>query len=177
MPAFLHISRKATARGLRLPSGSPNTMRMTVPVWRIRPGSAMVALMLATPGITARAPRIGISRSWASTPFWRVMTAVSGPTIGLIAAPGALDVPQLHAEQHIVDRTDLGRILRGLRRLQVRIAARTVDPQPVLLHGGEMGAARDEGDVGAGMRQRRPISASDAAGADNRDPHRTRLLS
>ncbi len=87
MPAFLHISANATARGLRLPSGSPNTMRMTVPVWRIRPGSAMVALMLATPGITARAPRIGISRSWASTPFCRVMTAVSGPTIGLIAAP------------------------------------------------------------------------------------------
>jgi hypothetical protein len=62
-------------------------MRNTVPVWRITPGSAMVALILATPPITARLPTIGASRSEASTPFCKGMTAVSDPTIGLIAEP------------------------------------------------------------------------------------------
>jgi hypothetical protein len=34
-----------------------------------------------------------------------------------------------------------------------------------------MGAARDEGDIGAGFRQRRTKSTADAAGADNRNTH------
>jgi hypothetical protein len=34
-----------------------------------------------------------------------------------------------------------------------------------------MRAAREEGDVGAGLRQRCTKSAADSAGADNRDPH------
>ena len=59
------------------PSSSPNTMRITVPVWRITPGAAMVALILATPPITAGAPRMGARRSEASTPFCSGITAVS----------------------------------------------------------------------------------------------------
>src|SRR5665213_2244640 len=41
----------------------------------------------AVMGGTASRPRIGISRSCASTPFCCGMTAVSRPTSGLIAAP------------------------------------------------------------------------------------------
>ena len=86
-PAFWHSARKASPRGVMLPSNSPNTRRMNSPVWRITPGLSMVALICATPPITASAPRIGSSRSCASMPFWKVITAVSGPTIGLMASP------------------------------------------------------------------------------------------
>jgi hypothetical protein len=46
------------------------------------PGSATVALICATPPITASLPRTGISRSLASIPFCSGMTAVVGPTSG-----------------------------------------------------------------------------------------------
>ena len=87
IPALAQAAASDWPRALLAPSSSPNTMRITVPVWRITPGSAMVALMLATPGITVALPRIGTSRSWASMPFCRVMTAVCLPTMGLICAP------------------------------------------------------------------------------------------
>ena len=60
---------------------------MNVPVWRITPGSATVALICATPPITASLPRMGISRSLASIPFCSGMTAVVGPTSGRTPAP------------------------------------------------------------------------------------------
>ena len=60
---------------------------MKVPVCRITPGSAMVALICATPPITASLPSIGTSRSLASIPFCSGITAVSGPTSGRMAAP------------------------------------------------------------------------------------------
>jgi hypothetical protein len=56
------------------------------------------------------------------------------------------------------------------------VAARALNLQTLALHGGQMRAARDEGDVGACFRQRRTKSASDAAGADNRNPHGFSLL-
>jgi hypothetical protein len=43
--------------------------------------------------------------------------------------------------------------------------------QSVALHGGEMRAPRNERDLGAGLRQRRTEATSDAAGADNCNPH------
>src|SRR5262245_7471674 len=60
---------------------------MKVPVCRMTPGSAIVALICATPPSTASLPRIGSKRSLASMPFWSGMTAVFGPTIGRMAAP------------------------------------------------------------------------------------------
>src|SRR5262245_4164439 len=42
---------------------------------------------LPTPPMTASLPRIGMSRSLASMPFWSGMTAVVLPTSGRIAAP------------------------------------------------------------------------------------------
>jgi hypothetical protein len=47
------------------------------------------------------------------------------------------------------------------------IAARAFYHQAPALHGGQMGAARDEGDVGSRLGQRRTKSPSDATGADN----------
>ena len=46
-----------------------------------------MALICATPPITAPAPRMGTSRSGASMPFWNVITAVSGPISGLMRSP------------------------------------------------------------------------------------------
>ena len=80
-------ARKRSARALRVPSSSPKIIRCMVPVWRITPGSAIAALIWATPPITAPEPRIGTSRSAASMPFCSGMTAVSAPISGLIAWP------------------------------------------------------------------------------------------
>jgi hypothetical protein len=41
----------------------------------------------------------------------------------------------------------------------------------MVLHGGKMGAARDEGDIGTRLGQRHAETTSDAAGADNRNTH------
>ena len=62
-------------------------MRMKVPTCVITPGAVIEALIWATPPITALGPRIGSSRSAASMPFCNGMTAVFGPTSGLIASP------------------------------------------------------------------------------------------
>ncbi len=86
-PALWHSAWKAAPRWLGRPLSSPNTRRMKVPVWRMTPGSAMVALICATPPMTASLPRIGISRSLASMPFCSGMTAVLGPISGRMAAP------------------------------------------------------------------------------------------
>jgi hypothetical protein len=51
------------------------------------------------------------------------------------------------------------------------IAARTADFQSCAFHGGQMGAACDEGDIAARFRQRRAESTADPAGADNRNTH------
>jgi hypothetical protein len=51
------------------------------------------------------------------------------------------------------------------------LAAAALNFQPLALHGGKMGAACDEDDVGAGLGQRRAKSASNATGADNRNTH------
>ena len=51
------------------------------------------------------------------------------------------------------------------------VAARALDPEALALHRREMRAARDEGDVGARLRQRRAESPSDAARANDCDPH------
>src|SRR5947209_11160592 len=53
----------------------------------------------------------------------------------------------------------------------MNVAAGALNFQPFALHGGKMSAACDEGDVGAGLGQRRTETASDATRADNRDTH------
>ena len=56
-------------------------------------------------------------------------------------------------------------IVRRLRGLEQRVAARALDPEALALHGREMGAARDEGHVRARMRQSGAEPAADAARA------------
>jgi hypothetical protein len=85
--------------------------------------------------------------------------------------PRALDVPQLDAEQHHVDLADAVGIVCRLRRHEMGVAALALHPQPLALHRGQMRAARNEGDVGACLRQGRAEPASDAARADHRNPH------
>jgi hypothetical protein len=53
----------------------------------------------------------------------------------------------------------------------MNVAALAPDLQPLGLHGGKMGSARDEGDLGTGFGQRCTESTSDAACADNRNTH------
>ena len=156
-------------RWLGRPSSSPNTRRMKVPVWRMTPGSAMVALICATPPITASLPRMGASRSLASMPFCSGMTAVSGPTMRADGCAGALHVPQLDAEQDDVDRADGGWVVGGLGGVEVDVAARAKHLRPLGAHRRQVRAAREEGHVRAGLRQRRPERPADAAGADYRD--------
>ena len=96
---------------------------------------------------------------------------MSGPISGLMLLPRAFDVPQLDAKQHDVDLADIGGIVGCLGRHQMDVAAVASNLQPLGFHGGKMGAARDEADVGTGLGQRRTESASDAARADNRNTH------
>jgi hypothetical protein len=51
------------------------------------------------------------------------------------------------------------------------VAAGARDFQSRILDGGKMGAARDEGDIGPCLAQRRAESPTDPAGADNRNTH------
>ena len=84
----------------------------------------------------------------------------------------ALDVPQLHAEQHDIDRADGSRIVGRLGRHEMDVAALALELEALALHRLEMRAAGDEGDVGAGLGQRRAIAAADAARSDYCDTHR-----
>ena len=146
---------------------------MKVPTWRITPGATIEALICATPPITACLPRIGTSRSGASMPFCSGITAVSRPDQRLDVLARALDVPQLDAEQHEVDRPDGLRIVGRLGRHEMRLAAAALDLEAVALHGREMRAAGDEGHVRAGLCQGRAEAAADAAGPHHRYTHMT----
>jgi hypothetical protein len=53
----------------------------------------------------------------------------------------------------------------------MRVAARAFDLEAGAFHGCQMRAARDEGDVGARLRQRRTESAPDATSADHCNLH------
>ena len=99
------------------------------------------------------------------------MTAVPGPTSGLMCSPALSTIPQLDAEQHDIDLADVLGIVGRLRRRKMGIAAGALDLEPVGFHRGQMRTARDEGDIRPGFRQRRAKSASDAAGADHSNPH------
>ncbi len=140
-------------------------MRMKVPTWRITPGATIDALICATPPITAAGPRIGTSRSAASMPC-------IGTDQRLDVLAGAFDVPQLDAKQHDIDLADLGGIVGCPGRREMGLAAATLNFQPLVLHGGKMGAARHEGDIGACLGQRRAKSTSDTSSADNRNAHK-----
>ena len=84
---------------------------------------------------------------------------------------GAFDVPQLDAEQHEIDRSDGSRVVGRLGRNDVCFATSAFDFQAIGFHGGQMCAARDEGDVRTGLGQRCPEGTADTASPDYRDFH------
>ncbi len=95
-----------------------------------------------------------------------------GPDHRLDGLARAFDIPQLHAEQHIVDLAHRRGIVGGLGRLQVGVAALALDPEAMVLHGGEMCATRDERDLRSSMGKGSAKATSNATGADYCNPHR-----
>ncbi len=126
--------------------------------------------------MTGSGPRIAISRSAASMPFCSGITAVCGPINGRSCSPTRVDVPQLDAEQRVIDGADARDIVSGLRRPNMGFAAVSFDAQPVLTHRREMRTARDENDIRPGFGERSAVRAADAAGADDRDTHALLLI-
>src|SRR5581483_4685973 len=60
--------------------------------------------------------------------------------------------------------------------VDVKISVRALDAQAAGAHGLEVGASRDEGDVGSGCGQASAKVAADAAAADDRDSHRIAIV-
>ena len=84
-------ARRVTARSLRDPSSSPNSIVGEKPVWSMRPGADRWARIRHRPPSTGAGPRASRSTSGASIPFRRGTTAVRSSTIGRIpeAASGS----------------------------------------------------------------------------------------
>ena len=154
-PAFWHSARKSSARWLRLPSSSPKIMRMKVPTCGITPGAMIEALICATPPMTALSPEDRDQPLGGVDAVLQRDDGGVGADQRLDGLARAFDVPQLDAEQHDIDHADLGGIIGRLRRHQMGVAARALNFQAIALHGRQMRAARNEGDVGARLGQRR----------------------
>ena len=83
----------------------------------------------------------------------------------------AFDVPQLDAEQHIIDRPDRFGVVGRLGRHEMRFAAAAHDFEAAAFHCRQMRAARDEGHVRSRLGKGRAKSTADAARAHHRDLH------
>ncbi len=127
------------------------------------PGSAMTVEISVMPPIVWSAPRIGDSASTLSTPFCRVMTRVSGVTIGLICAAAFSVSQSLTANSTMsTGATVAGIVGRGHFR-QMQVAKRAFDLQPVAVQRVEMRAAGKERDVVPGRSQARAVIGADRA--------------
>ena len=80
-------------------------------------------------------------------------------------------VVELHGKQHHINRPDLGRVVGRDDVLEVEIAVRTLDPQSVRAERLQVGAACEEGDVGAGLREPAAEVPAEPAAADDGDAH------
>lgn len=81
-PACSKASRSASTRADARLSRSAKTNLQNSPVWAMRPGSAMVVEMKATPLPTLCAGRMPASRSDASTPLRNGTSSVCAPSSG-----------------------------------------------------------------------------------------------
>ncbi len=84
---------------------------------------------------------------------------------------GGLDVPQLDAEEDVINVADAADIVSGLGRPDMGLAAIALDLETVLANCCEMGAARNEDHIRPGPGERGAIGPTDAAGADHGDAH------
>ncbi len=91
------------------------------------------------------------------------------PDQGLDERAGGLQIPELRREDDVVHRSDLCWIVGRFVRVQMEAAAHAVDPQAVLLDGGDVRAAGDEGDVctAQGKCDAKGAAAAAAAGAND----------
>jgi hypothetical protein len=89
---------------------------------------------------------------------------------------GGLDIPQLDAQQDVINDAYAGDIVGSLGRPDMGLAAIPLDTQPVLANRREMRAARDEGHIRPGAGERGAIGSADAAGADHGDAHPILLI-
>ena len=107
-------------------------------------------------------------------PFCNGITPVFGPDQRFDLFARALDIPQFHTKQHDVDGTDGHRIVGRLYRVDQRLAAVALDPQPVFPHRGQVRAACQEGHTvppwSSGFGERRAKASADTTRADYRDP-------
>ncbi len=173
-PALLaHRQQRLAARAAAAVEARRTACAMKVPTWRITPGVDDRGADVGHAAHHRPARRgSGSAASGASMPFCSGITAVSGPTSGLMCSPAPSTSHSFTQNSTIVDRADRprdrrspGSALRWVRR------ARPRSWRPCVLHRREMRAARDEGDVRARLGQRRAISTPDAARAHHRDAH------
>ncbi len=99
-------------------------MRMKVPTCVITPGAVIEAETCATPPITALLPRIGISRSAASTPFCSGITPVSGPISGFIRSPA------LSTSHSLTQNSTISTWPTSAGSSVARVGTRWVSPRP-----------------------------------------------
>ena len=74
------------------------------------------------------------------------------------------------AENHDVRAADRAQVADCLR-LDVEVAVRADDAEPLLLHRAQVGSAGEQHDVGARFRETRADVPADRAGAGDRNPH------
>ena len=175
MPALRHsASERLAARGCCLPSSSPNTMRMNGAGLADHAGLGDGG---ADIGDAAHHRLLAQDRRQPLGAHRRRSAAGSRrcprPTIGLIASPALSTSHSFTQNSTTSTGPTVAGIVGRLRRHEMRVAARALDLEALALHGREMRAAGDEGDVGARLGQRRAKAAADAARSDYRDTHRT----
>ena len=116
-------------------------------------------------------PKALASISSLRTPFWNEMIAVSGPTTGLIwASAGSVS----HSLTAKMTRSTTPMVAGSSVAVTFGSwnGVRAGDARPSLPHRREMGAARDEGHVGAALGKARAEIAADAARTHDRYAHR-----
>jgi hypothetical protein len=82
-----------------------------------------------------------------------------------------LRVPQLHGEQHEVDRADLGRVVGDLNVRQVHVPERAVHAQSVGAQRFELPPAGHERHLVTSLRQPGTEVAAHRTGGHHRNPH------
>ncbi len=102
---------------------------------------------------------------------------MAGPISGLMAAPAVSTSHSLTQNRTKSTGADRGGIVGGLGGLHQGFASAALDAQAVLAHGRQMGAAGDEGDVGAGFGQGSPEGAANSAGTDDGYAHGSNSVS
>jgi hypothetical protein len=133
----------------------------------------------ATSASTASSAGVG---SWVNRPIsWTTVTSGSisigrprsrSCSIEVLWAPTlarAVD-PRLQADDHEILPPEFGGVVGAVRTHQMLFAA-DQQFQSALAHGGKMGGARDQADLGAGARKLHAEIAADRAGAVDADFH------